>query len=277
MAIPRPSTRQGTDYGAQGLAVGESVDDSRNRGPEHRTLREDPKSDEGPRSRSSSRESKSSGSMGSLKGSPLSGKRSRKERIDLVGDIKREDEGVIDRASERESDMGYAKYKFSGGLKELARIVPTTRGAVVAIAKRLTPGSVLDKALPLDIGVPRDSVERVMQIYLPCYGHFLTKRDKKDELHSRRHSTRRDTEGELKYSSRRYSDNQDHKEHRREKGERINRSSRGYVSSQEDSRGYREPRKVDREVRGRDLPVWTNNTLKNLSYDGSTEWETFSG
>ena len=47
------------------------------------------------------------------------------------------------------------------------------------------------------------------------------------------------------------------------------------LSSQEDSRGCREPRRADREVRGRDLPVWTNTTLKNLSYDGSTEWETF--
>ena len=179
------TTRQGTDYGAQrDLEGGGVLNDSGNKDPEHRSLRKDPESDVGPRSRSSSRESKSSGSMGSPKGSPLSGKRSRKERIDLGEDIKREDEGVIDRASEKESDLDYAKYKFSGGLKELARIAPTTREAVVAIAKRLTPGSGLDKALLLDIGLPRDSVERVMQIYLSCYGHFLTKRDKKDELQS---------------------------------------------------------------------------------------------
>ena len=49
----------------------------------------------------------------------------------------------------------------------------------------------------------------------------------------------------------------------------------GQFFAQECSQGYREPRKADRENRGRDLPVWMNTTLKNLSYDGSTEWETF--
>ena len=71
------------------------------------------------------------------------------------------------------------------------------------------------------------------------------------------------------------SSEKEHSEDRRSNGERGNRTYGAQLSSQEDSRGYREPRKVDRDVRGRDLPVWTNNTLKNLSYDGSTEWETF--
>ena len=73
-------------------------------------------------------------------------------------------------------------------------------------------------------------------------------------------------------SSGRGSGEKDHRGDRRSNGER------GYgaqLSSQEDSRGCREPRNADREVRGRDLPVWTNTTLKNLSYDGSTEWETY--
>ena len=255
----RSTTRQGTDYGAQRDLEGEGVrNDSRNRGPpEHRTPRKDPESDVGPRSRSSSRESKSSDSMGSPKGSPVAGKKLRKERI--AEDIKRED------------DRGYARFKFLGGLKELGRMAPTTTEAVVAVAN----GPGLDKALLLDMGVPKDSIEKVMQIYLSCYGHFLTKGDKKNESHSHRHSTRRDKEGELKHSSRRHSDVQEHKEHRREKGERVNRSSKGYVSSQEDLRGYRGSRRADRDVRGRDLPVWTDATLKNLSYDGSTEWETF--
>ena len=235
----RSTTRQGTDYGAQRDLEGEGVlNDSRNRGPEHRTLRKDPESDVGPRSRSSSRESKFSGSMGSPK---------------------------------REDDRDYARFKFLGGLKELGRMAPTTMEAVVAVAN----GPGLYKALLLDMGVPKDSIEKVMQIYLSCYGHFLTKGDKKNESHSHRHSTRRDTEGELKHSSRQHSDVQEHKEHRREKGERVNRSSKGYVSSQEDLRGYRGSRRADRDVRGRDLPVWTDATLKNLSYDGSTEWETF--
>ena len=274
VAMLQSKTRQGTDYGAQRDLEGEGVlNDSENRGPEHRTLRKDPESDVGPRSRSSSRESKSSGSMGSPKGSPVAGKKLRKERI--AEDIKREDEGVVDRRSEREADMDYAGFKFLVGLKELGRIAPTTTEAVVAVAKRYTHGPGLDKALLLDMGVPKDSIEKVMQIYLSCYGHFLTKGDKKNVSHSHRHSTRRDKEGELKHSSRRHSDVQEHKEHRRAKGERVNRSSKGYVSSQEDLRGYRESRRTDREVRVRDLPVWTDATLKNLSYDGSTEWETF--
>ena len=45
MAMPRPSTRQGTDYGARDSAVGGNADDSESRGPEHRTLRNDPESD----------------------------------------------------------------------------------------------------------------------------------------------------------------------------------------------------------------------------------------
>ena len=231
------TTRQGTDYGAQRDLEGErDINDSESRGPEHRALGNDQESEEGLRSRSSSRESKSSDSRCSPKGSLVSGKGLTKENIG--GDIKREDVGlgVIDRTSERESDMDYARFKFLGGLNELARIAPTTREAVVAVAKRHTPGPGLDRALLLDMGVPRDSVERVMQIYLSCYGHFLTKGDKKDESYRRKHRTWRDTEGELKHSSRRDSDEQEHKEHRREKGERVNCSSKGNVSSQDDSR-----------------------------------------
>ena len=163
------TTRQGTDYGAQRDLEREGVlNDSGNRGPEHRTLRKDPESDVGPRSRSSSRESKSSGSMGSPKGSPVAGKKLRKERI--AEEIKREDEGVVDRRAERESDRDYARFKFLGGLKELGRMAPTTTEAVVAVAN----GPGLYKALLLDMGVPKDSIEKVMQIYLSCYGHFMS-------------------------------------------------------------------------------------------------------
>ena len=175
--MQRPSTRQGTDYGAQDLAVGGNADDSEIRGPEHRTLRDDPGSESGSQSRSSPRESKSSDSRCSPKGSPVSRKGLRKENIG--GEIKREDEGVIDRTSDRE----YSRFRFLGGLKELACIALTTREAVVAVAKRNTPGPGLDKALLLDMGVPKDSVEKVMQVYLPCYGDILTREDRKDESH----------------------------------------------------------------------------------------------
>ena len=135
----------------------------------------------------------------------------------------------------------------------------------------------MDKALLLDMGVPKDSVEKVMQIYLSCYGHFLTRDDGKDKSHHRRHCNRRDKDGKSKQaSSGRGSSEKEHGEDRRSNGERGNRTHRAQLSSREDSRGYREPRKVDRDVRGKDLPVWTNNTLKNLSCDGSTEWETFT-
>ena len=173
VAMLRSTTRQGTDYGAQRDLEGERViNDSESRGPEHRALGNDQESEE---ARSSSRESKSSDSRCSPKGSSVSGKGIRKENIG--GDIKREDVGVIDRTSERESDMDYARFRFVGGLKELVRIAPTTTEAVVAVAKRHTPGPGLDKALLLDITVPKDSVEKVMQIYLSCYGHFLTRDD----------------------------------------------------------------------------------------------------
>ena len=258
----RSTTRQGTDYGAQRDLEGERViNDSESRGPEHRALGNDQESEEGPRSRPSSGESKSSDSRRSPKGSPVSGKGLRKEYIGR--DIKREDVGVIDRKSERESDTEYARFRFMGGLKELARIASTTREAVVAVARRVTLGPGLDKALLLDMGVPKDSIEKVMQIYLSSYGHFLTRDEGKEKSQHRRHSTSRDTE--LKHSSRRHSDVQEHKEHRREKGERVNRSSKGYVSSQEDLWGYRGSRRADRDVRGRDLPVWTDATLKDLS------------
>ena len=255
----RSTTRQGTDYGAQRDLEGEGVlNDSRNRGPEHRTLRKDPESDVGPRPRSSSRESKFSGSMGSPKGSPVAGKNLRKERI--AEDIERED------------DRDYARFKFLGGLKELGRLAPGTTEAVVAVAN----GPGLYKALLLDMGVPRDSIEKVMQIYLSCYGQFLAKDEGKGKSHHRGHRDRRDNEDEVKQApSGRGSGEKDHRGDRRSNGERGYSTYGAQLSSQEDSRGYREPRNADREVRGRDLPVWTNTTLKNLSYDGSTEWETF--
>ena len=255
----RSTTRQGTDYGAQRDLEGEGVlNDSRNRGPEHRTLRKDPESDVGPRSRSSSRENKFSGSIGSPKGSPVAGKRLRKERI--AEDIKRED------------DRDYARFKFLGGLKELGRLAPTTTEAVVAVANGLG----LYKALLLDMVVPRDSIEKVMQIYLSCYGQFLTKDEGKGKSHHRGHRDRRDNEDEVKQaSSGRGSGEKNHRGDRRSNGERGYSTYGAQLSSQEDSRGCREPRNADREVRGRDLPVWTNTTLKNLSYDGSTEWGTF--
>ena len=172
--------------------------------------------------------------------------------------------------------MDYARFKFLGGLKELGRIAPTTTEAVVAVAKRYTHGPGLDKAILLDMGVPKDSIEKVMQIYISCYGHFLTRDDGKEKSQHRRHRNRRDNDGELKQtSSRRGSGEKEHREDRRSNGERGDRTYGAQLSSQEDSRGRREPRKVDRDVRARDLPVWTNTTLKNLSYDGSAEWETF--
>ena len=194
-----------------------------------------------------------------------------RRKKNIGGEIKREDERVIDKTSDTE----YARFRFMSRLKELARIAPTTREAVVAVARRDTPGPGLDKALLLDMGVPKDSVEKVMEVYLSCYGDILTKGGRKDESHHRRHHNKRVKEGELKHYSRRDSGVKEHKEHRRTNGERENRTSKGYLSSQEDSRGYRESRKADRDVRGRDLTVWTDATLKNLSYDGSTEWETF--
>ena len=66
-----------------------------------------------------------------------------------------------------------------------------------------------------------------------------------------------------------------HRESRHSDGEKVNCNLRSQLSSQEEFLGYRGQRKTDRDPRRKDLHAWTNATLKILSYDGSTEWETF--
>ena len=65
----RPSTRQGTDYGARDHAGVGDTDDSESRGPEHRALGNDQDSKGEPRSGSNSRQSCKPGSQGSPRGS----------------------------------------------------------------------------------------------------------------------------------------------------------------------------------------------------------------
>ena len=252
----RPSTRQGTDYGARDHAGVGDADDSESRGPEHRALGNDQVSNGKPRSRSSSRESGESGSRGSPRGSPTPGGGFKRD-----DDVKREEMFVVDMQSARE----LARLRLNNGLKELAIIAPTTREAVVAVSGQNIP-KLMERAFLLELGVPipKDSIDKGLQVYHSCYGHILfrdtwmneppqqnDRRNRGDEALSSRGSRHRDS----------------HRESRR--------SSRGQFSAQGCSQGYREPRKADRENRGEDLPVWMNTTLKNLSYDGFTEWETF--
>ena len=116
----------------------------------------------------------------------------------------------------------------------------------------------------------------MMQIYRSCYGNSLTRNNGKDDSHHQRCSHRLDKGNELKHaSSGRGLGCKEHREDRYSNGERVNRTFRIQLSSQEDSRGHGEPRKAVRDTRRSDFPVWTNATLKKLSCDGSMEWETF--
>ena len=260
--MQRPSTRQGTDYGARDyVGVGDAID-SESRGSEQKALGNDQVPNGEPRSRSSSRESNKSGARASPRGSPTPAGASRREI-----EVKKEDMFVVD----IQSAMEIAKLKLNNGLKELAIIAPTTREAVVAVAGQNMP-KFMERPFLLEMGVPKDCIDKVIQVYQSSFGHILSsdtgrdeptrqndRRNRGDNALSGRGSRRRDSQRESRYSNE----------------ERVNRAPRGQLYAQESSQGFREVRRFDRESRGRDLPVWMNNTLKNLSYDGSTEWETF--
>ena len=130
----------------------------------------------------------------------------------------------------------------------------------------------MERPFLLEMGVPKDCIDKVIKVYQSSFGHILSRdtvregptrqndrRNRGDDALSGRGSRRRDSQRESRYSNE----------------ERVNRAPRGQFHAQESSQGFRETRRSDRESRGRDLLVWMNNTLKNLSYDGSTEWETF--
>ena len=75
----RPSTRQGTDYGARDyVGVGDAID-SESRGSEQKALGNDQVPNGEPRSRSSSRESNKSGARASPRGSPTPAGASRRD------------------------------------------------------------------------------------------------------------------------------------------------------------------------------------------------------
>ena len=111
----RPSTRQGTDYGAWDYAGVGGANDSESRGPEHEALGNDQVSNGEPRSRSRPRESNKSGSRGLPRGSPTPGGRFTRDNEGKRGDM-----FVVDMQSARE----LAKLRLNNGLKELAIITP---------------------------------------------------------------------------------------------------------------------------------------------------------
>ena len=256
----RPSTRQGTDYRARDY-VGDAID-SESRGSDQKALGNDQVPNGEPRSRSSSRESNKSGARASPRGSPTPAGASRRE----IG-VKKEDMFVVD----TQSAMELAKLKLNNGLKELAIIAPTTREAVVAVAGQNMP-KFMERPFLLEMGVPKDCVDKVIQVYQSSFGHILSRDIGRDE--STRQNDRRNR-GDDALSGRGSRRRDSQRESRHSNEERVNRAPRGQFHGQESSQGFRETRRSDRESRGRDLPVWMNNTLKNLSYDGSTEWETF--
>ena len=263
--MQRSITGQGTYYGAQV----EGKSNSECRGPEYRG--DGHHSRRGSRSSSNSSDSAKSGSGHSPnRGSPVPGYR-KSRRIDsseAMG-VKKESQTQFYKVDERE----LAKFRFFNGLQELS-IARAMREMLVAVAGRDFRGLMTDRAFLLEFGVPKDSVEKVMQIYRSCYGNTQVK-DKGRENSG--HQTNRLKKGEKSRhtSPRRDSSRKDHREDRHSDRERATRNLRNQPSPQEKSRGYGQQRKTDRSSRERDLPMSMNATLKNLSYDGSTEWETF--
>ena len=162
-------------------------------------------------------------------------------------DVKREEMFVLDMISARELAM----LRLNNGLKELAIIAPTTREAVVAVAGQNMP-KFMDRAFLLELGVPKDSIDKVLQVYHSCYGHILSRDTGMNEPPQQNDRRNR---GDEALSSRGSRHRDSHRESRHSNEERVNRASRGQFSAQECSQGYRETRKADRENRGRDLPV----------------------
>ena len=263
--MQRSITGQGTYYGAQV----EGKSNSECRGPEYRG--DGHHSRRGSRSSSNSSDSAKSGSGHSPnRGSPVPGYRKfrRIDSSEAMG-VKKESQTQFYKVDERE----LAKFRFFNGLQELS-IARAMREMLVAVAGRDFRGLMTDRAFLLEFGVPKDSVEKVMQIYRSCYGNTQVK-DKGRENSG--HQTNRLKKGEKSRhtSPRRDSSRKDHREERHSDRERATRNLRNQPSPQEKSGGYGQQRKTDRSSRERDLPMSMNATLKNLSYDGSTEWETF--
>ena len=86
---------------------------------------------------------------------------------------------MLDVETAREFD----RFRLSNGLKELALIAPTTREAVVAVASKNMPGLMVDRAFLLGMGVPKDSMDKVMQVYRSCYGNIPSRGNWINEPH----------------------------------------------------------------------------------------------
>ena len=137
--------------------------DSESRGSEHKALGNDQVSNWEPRSRSSSRESNKSGARASPRGSPTPAGAFIRDN-----EVKKEDMFVVDMQSARE----LAKLKLNNGFKELAIIAPTTREAVVAVAGQNMP-KFMERAFLLEMGVPKDCIDKVLQVYHSSFGQQL--------------------------------------------------------------------------------------------------------
>ena len=231
--MQRSTTRQGSYYVAQV----EGKINSESRSPEY--------GGEGHHSRrgssSNSNDNARSGSGHSPnRGSPVPGYRKswRIDNSEAMG-VKKESQTQFFKVDERE----FAKFRFFKGLQELS-IARTMREMLVAVAGRDFPGLMTDRAFLLDFGVPKDSVEKVMQIYRSCYGNIQVK-DKGRENSG--HQTNRLKKGEKfrHTSSRRDSSHKDRREDRHSDRGRATRNLRNQPSPQEKSRGYGEHRKTE--------------------------------
>ena len=104
------------------------------------------------------------GARASPRGSPTPAGASRRE-IEVKKDM-----FVVD----IQSAMELAKLKLNNGLKELAIIAPTTREAVVAVAGQNMP-KFMERPFLLEMGVPKDCIDKVIKVYQSSFGHILSR------------------------------------------------------------------------------------------------------
>ena len=174
---------------------------------------------------------------------------------------KKESQTQFYKVDERE----FAKFRFFKGLQELS-IARTIWEMLVAVADRNIPGLMTDRAFLLDFGFPKDSVEKVMQIYRSYYGNIQARDKRRGDLdHQNNRLEIRQKSRHM--SSRRDSSLKDQGEDRHSDGKKVNRNLRRQLSSQEESQGYKGQRKMDRD----NLPV----SLESRKYEDSPCTEGF--
>ena len=92
----------------------------------------------------------------------------------------------------------------------------------------------MERTFLLELGVPKDSIDKVLQVYHSCYGHILSRVTGMNE--SPQQNDRRNR-GDKALSSQGSRHRDSHRESRHSNEERVKRASRGQFSAQECSQG----------------------------------------